>query len=331
MFCCIWSLFGGLWSLFQVATVLVLLLTILCVAIIIRSDADILTILYERLGNKPESLAGKVVWVTGASAGIGEYLVYQLTQIGCKVIISARREEQLQKVKDACLASAKCQTKADDICILPLDVSQCDTHKDAVQTVIDKFGHIDILLNNAGRGMRGKWWEIDMKVDKDMWELNVLGTVSLTRNVLPHMMKRRQGHVAVISSTVGLVAPARCSAYSGAKHAVQGYFGNLRHEMFEYGIDVTLICPGPVHSEFQASQLTHDGNKVGRVTNPNRMSTERCAFLSLVAIANRMYESWVSTNPLLIIIYTSRYLPNLTEWFLTRRAVKIMVEREGDC
>ncbi|GFO01209.1 dehydrogenase/reductase sdr family member 7, partial [Plakobranchus ocellatus] len=97
----------------------------------------------------------------------------------------------------------KCRTKAEDILVLPLDVSQCDTHKDAVQTVLDKFDHIDILLNNAGRGMRAKWWEVDLKVDRELWELNVLGTVSLTHCVLPHMMKRRQGHVVAVSSLSG--------------------------------------------------------------------------------------------------------------------------------
>lgn len=323
MLCCVWSLF-------QAASVLTVVLTILCVVVIARSDADILTVLYERFGKKPESLAGKVVWVTGASSGIGEYLAYQLTRIGCRIVISARREDNLLKVKEACLASAKCQTQADDIFILPLDVSRCETHKDAVQTVLDKFGHIDILLNNAGRGMRGKWWEVDLKVDRELWELNVLGTVSLTRNVLPHMMKRRQGHIALVSSIAGLIAAARSCAYTGAKFALQGYFGNLRHEVYEYGIDVTLICPGPVHSEFQESQLTHDGSQVGRMTNPDRMSTERCAHLSLVAIANRMYESWCSTNPGLLAVYANRYMPNVSEWYFTRNILKMVSTREGD-
>ena len=69
--------------------------------------------------------------------------------------------------------------------------------------IVPVFLQIDILLNNAGRGMRGKWWEVDLEVDRDIWQLNVLGTVSLTRNVLPHMMKRRQGQVALVSSLAG--------------------------------------------------------------------------------------------------------------------------------
>ncbi|GFO13183.1 dehydrogenase/reductase sdr family member [Plakobranchus ocellatus] len=317
------------WSLFQAAAVIATLLVLALLVLILRSDADHLTVFWDRFGAKAESLAGKVVWITGASAGIGEHLAYQLTQVGCKVILSARREEQLNRVKDACLASAKCRTKADDILVLPLDVSQCDTHEDAVQTVLDKFDHIDILLNNAGRGMRGKWWEVDLKVDRELWELNILGPVSLTNCVLPHMMTRRQGHIVAVSSLLGLFPAARNRAYTGSKHAMQGYFGVLRNEMFEYNIDVTTICPGPIHSEFSTVQLTSSGKPLGRTTDFKRMSTERCAYLSCVAIANRMFESWISENPALLLMYFYQWFPTQFKWILGPRIVKAMVKGEG--
>ncbi|GFO13180.1 dehydrogenase/reductase sdr family member 7 [Plakobranchus ocellatus] len=96
--------------------------------------------------------------------------------------------------------------------------------------------------------------------------------------------------------------------------AFQGYFGVLRNEMFEFNIDVTVICPGPVHSDFNAAQLTASGKPLGRDTALKRMSTERCAYLSCVAIANRMFESWISENPALLLFYLQQFFPTHCRW-----------------
>ncbi|CAG5131725.1 unnamed protein product, partial [Candidula unifasciata] len=297
-------------SVLAVAAVVAVVVWLVALA---RSDGDLLLMFKAKYGKQPDSLAGKVVWITGASGGIGEYIAYCLAEAGARLVLSARRTEELEKVKQKCLERGKDKITESDILVLPLDVVAFDTHKAAVQKVLDTFNKIDILINNAGRSQRSPWMEVELDVDRELFELNVLGPVSLTQQVLPHMIDRKQGQIVVISSLVGKIGSPYVRSYTGSKHAVHGYFESLRTEMGEKNIDVTIVCPGPVVSNISNAAVA--GTKEGRLehgaTSHKHMATQRCAYLTCVTIANKLYETWMSEHPMLAAAYISQYCPDL--------------------
>ncbi|BFZ12367.1 hypothetical protein BsWGS_15406 [Bradybaena similaris] len=317
----------GLVGIATVGTLLLLLITIA------RSDGDILLMLAERFGKTPDSLAGKVVWITGASSGIGENIAYWLAKAGCKIVLTARPidMDDLKRVKQRCLEIGK--SSDEDILILPLDITEFDKHKSAVQQVLQYFGKIDVLISNAGKSQRAVWHEVELDVDRELFDVNVLGPVSLTQQVLPHMIQRKQGQVVVTSSLAGKLGSPNSRSYTGAKLAVAGYFECLRTEISEHNIDVTVICPGPTFSNilFEAATGT-PGETLGRKMSKTekRMPAERCAYLYCVAIANKLFEAWISQHPILTTAYLAQYLPDVSRWLWKNYGMKSMEKmREG--
>lgn len=288
------------------------LLTWLIVAILLIAfgDCDILLQFAEKFGKGPGTLKGKVVWVTGASSGIGEHLVYVLAKAGCKLILSARREGELERVKKRCIDQWK--LSSDDILVLPLDMVEFDTHKAAVDKAIKTFKKVDILVNNAGRSQRAEWIKTSLDVDREVMNVNVFGVLSLTKLVLPHMVKERQGHIVNMSSVAGKIGAPFSGSYSGAKHAIQGWFDSLRLEAAEHNIAVTNLCPGPVFSNLLDIAFTEEVGKKTELkmeTTDKRMETTRCAELSAIAIANKLDEAWIALNPVLFFTYMYQYCP----------------------
>ncbi|KAJ0062728.1 hypothetical protein NL108_004351, partial [Boleophthalmus pectinirostris] len=205
-------------------------------------------------------LKGLVVWVTGASSGIGEELAYQLARCGAHLILSSRRENELQRVKRHCLQYSNLQDE--DILVLPLDLLERQSHEAKTETAIKYFGHIDVLINNGGRSQRSLFLETDLEVYHALMELNFLGTVSLTKQVLPHMTKRGSGSIVTVSSVVGLAGAPLATGYSASKHALQGFFNSLRTELFDYpNILISTVCPGPVQSKIVDNAFTEVLNK----------------------------------------------------------------------
>ncbi|KAH9492895.1 Dehydrogenase/reductase SDR member 7 [Bulinus truncatus] len=296
------------------------------------SDANVMLILKLRFGKKIDTLAGHVVWITGASSGIGEHIAYHLATAGCKLVLSARRKEELFRVKHTCLKLGGSRLQDEDILVLPLDSTDFDSHSKAVQQVLEHFNKIDILINNAGKSQRAFWNDVQLDVDRELFEINVLGPVSLTQAVIPHMMERKKGHIVVMSSLAGILAVPGSRSYCGSKHAVHGYFDSLRMEMGN-NIDVTLICPGPVFSNlFKQAATGKHGELLGREmdSSEKRMSTERCAYLSCVAIANKMYEVWISQQPILLLTYLFIFFPDFGKWFSAKLGAKAFIKmREG--
>ncbi|OWF37619.1 dehydrogenase/reductase SDR family member 7-like [Mizuhopecten yessoensis] len=310
---------------------LVVLFHLLAVVMILRGDADILLQIKTKFGKSVKSLAGQVVWITGASSGIGEELAYELARAGCRLVLSARRTKELERVKKECMLRGS--VKDEDILILTLDCIDFDSHKSAVDKVLAHFKKIDVLVNNAGRSQRAEWVKTGLQVDRDVLELNVLGVLSLTKLVLPHMADRRSGHIVNVSSIAGKLGAPLSGSYTGAKHAIQGWFDSLRVEMFDKNVSVTNICPGPVFSNILAVAFTENaGEELKSQMNPKetRMKTDRCAYLMGVAIANNMWEVWITNNPVLLFTYANQYMPNVTKWLSCRMGLKTIQKiREG--
>ncbi|XP_046479384.1 dehydrogenase/reductase SDR family member 7 isoform X1 [Neodiprion pinetum] len=276
-------------------------------------DCDLHLAYKEKYGKPIDTLRNKVVWITGASSGIGEHLAYVLASAGCKLILSARREVELLRVKERCIAGNKLLT-ADDVEVLVLDVVAIETHEEAFKHVINKFGKLDILVNNAGRTQRALWAEIEIDVDRQMFELNVFGTISLSRIAMKYFSKRGEGHIAVTSSLAGVMSVPFSATYTATKHALHGYFGALRLETFGQNTKITIFCPGPTQTPFLAESFTgKSGEKLGEETavSDAKMSSERCANLFAVALANEIYEAWAAYPKVMLLVHICAYYPNI--------------------
>ncbi|XP_015437742.1 PREDICTED: dehydrogenase/reductase SDR family member 7 [Dufourea novaeangliae] len=282
-------------------------------------DCDLKLAFYEKFGKPITSLRGKTIWITGASSGIGEHLAYVLATAGCKLVLSARRKEELEKVKANCLQRNSSLTYT-DIEVLVLDICDIDSHETAFKHVISKFGKLDILVNNAGRSQRALWEQIDLAVDKQMFDLNVFSQVALSRLVGKYFFQVGEGHFVVTSSAAGVGATAFSATYCATKYALHGYFHTFWIEKISQNVPVTVVCPGPIQTNFLAEAYTEKpGEKYGENTNSNsenKVSAERCATLMGVAIANKLLEVWISKPLILQLLYLRVYYPNIAIWVL---------------
>ncbi|XP_064623119.1 dehydrogenase/reductase SDR family member 7-like [Lineus longissimus] len=286
-------------------------LFILTLVLFWLSDADPILLFCDKFGKSPASLAGKVIWITGASSGIGEYLAYELAQNGCKLILSARRPQELERVKKACLG--KSSLADGDIMVLPLDVLDFDNHPRQVEVVLKYFKKIDILVNNAGRSQRSEFLQMPLAVHREMLELNVLSVISLTKAVLPHMLERKQGQIVVTSSIAGKIGVPFSATYSATKHALQGLLFALQSELTGTNIAVSIVCPGSVISGIVRNAFTSKPGEAYGIDIPDEsMATERCAHLTVVAIANRLLEVWIARQPQLLVCYMFTHFPVVT-------------------
>ncbi|XP_036887187.1 dehydrogenase/reductase SDR family member 7 [Sturnira hondurensis] len=320
-----WDFLLSLLALFALLAFVVQLLRFL------RADGDLTLLWAEWQGRRPEwELTDMVVWVTGASSGIGEELAYQLSKLGVSLVLSARRVQELERVKRRCLENGNLKEK--DILVLPLDLTDVSSHEVATKTVLQEFGKIDILVNNGGRSQRSLFVETSLDVYKELIMLNYLGTVSLTMCVLPHMIERKQGKIVTVNSFMGILSVPVSTGYCASKHALRGFFNSLRAELVEYsGIVVSNVFPGPVQSNIVKNALTNDVTQsVGSDPDqPNKMATSRCARLMLVSMANDLKEVWIGEQPFLLVVYLWQYMPTWGIWLMNRLGKKIIANFKG--
>lgn len=255
---------------------------------------------------------GKTVWIVGASSGIGEALAYELAKRGATLILSARRVEALKAMVERCTSLGSPRVH-----VQPLDVTAFDSHAAAVQAVYAVFPVVHYLVNNAGRSQRGLAHTTPLSVDREMWELNVLGALSVTKAVLPRMLAQgEQGAVAFTSSVAGKVGSPISASYAGTKHALQGWTDSARMELQGKGVRFLSICPGPVHSEITLHAFTDTpGKALGvRESDSGRMSAERCAHLYAAALWAKLPECWMAPQPILTFTYLGQYWRQLYFW-----------------
>ncbi|KAF3586956.1 hypothetical protein F2Q69_00032498 [Brassica cretica] len=263
---------------------------------------------------KREALEGKVVWITGASRGIGEVLAKQFASLGAKLILSARNEAELVRVK----SELKGKYAPEDVKVLPLDLASGEEGlKGVVEQAVSLFpgAGVDYLVHNAAYE-RPKSNAVDASEEnlKTTFEVNVFGTISLTKLVTPHMLKQGGGHFVVISSAAGKVPSPGQAIYAASKHALQGYFHTLRSEFFQKGIKVTVVCPGPIETSNGTGTSTSEDKK----SPEKRVSSERCAELTIIAASHNLKEAWISYQPVLLVMYLVQYMPFLGFWLMDK-------------
>jgi len=204
------------------------------------------------------SFSDQVVWITGASSGIGEAMAYEFANQGASLVLSARRVAELERVKANCPSGTA-------VMVLPLDLTQAETFPAAFQVVIEKMGKVDILVNNAGFSQRGLTRETVLEVDRKVLEVDFFGQVALTKTVLPAMVAQGSGHFVVMSSLTGKFGFPYRSAYAAAKHAPQGFFETLYLEESRNGIKVTIVNPGGIRTAISVNAMTADGGAHGKM------------------------------------------------------------------
>ncbi len=197
-----------------------------------------------------------IIWITGASSGIGEALAYAFAREGAHLILSARNSAELERVKKNCIGASQ-------VDIIPLDLGKHIEIFSIVGEAMKTYGKIDVLVNNAGLSQRSLTSETDFSVDKKLIDVNLLGTIAMTKAILPSMLAQRKGNIIVISSIMGkLGAPLR-SSYAAAKHGLHGFFDTLRAETFTQGLKVLIVCPGFVRTNISMNALTATGKNQG--------------------------------------------------------------------
>ena len=250
---------------------------------------------------------GKVIWITGASSGIGEALVKELaSETTVKIILSSRKEEQLLIVAE------KVGLSPDRFAVLPLDLVHYKDMPEMAAKAIEKFGKIDLLINNAGLSQRSLAIETDIEVDKRLIDVDYIGTVALTKAVLPYMIKAGRGQIAVVSSLMGIFGAPMRSGYAGAKHALHGFFDALRAELYTQNIHITIICPGFIQTDISVHAVTGDGSAQGTMDDAtmNGMPVDIFAKKMLSAIRQQKNQKAIGGKEVLGV-YLKRFFPGL--------------------
>ena len=223
---------------------------------------------------------GRVVWITGASSGIGEALAYAMMRRGARLVLSSNEPEELERVKGACVLEGS------EVMALPLDLAAFSKMQMKTKQVLDRFGRVDVLVNNGGISQRSLAKDTRIETDQKLMDIDFMGHVALTKAVLPSMLNRKCGHIVVTTSLAGLMGIPLRSAYCAAKHALHGFFDALRAEVWRENIKVTLICPAAVRTDISINALVGDGGKYKKMDNlmAKGISPETCAVQIIKAI-----------------------------------------------
>ncbi len=259
----------------------------------------------------------KVVWITGASSGIGEALSRRLASRGARLILSSRNSENLKSLAD------QLEKDAASVHILPLDLADTEALPAKGREALNVHGHVDILINNGGISQRSAVIDLDMEVLRQLMRVNFLGAVALTKSVLPSMTERKSGHIVVISSVMGKFGTQLRSGYSASKHALHGFFDSLRNEVYEDGIRVTLVTPGYVRTNVTINALTGDGSKFGKMEpgQEHGMSPSACAGKIIKAIERGKEEAAIGGKEIMGV-YLKRFFPGFFSKMLRKMEVR---------
>jgi len=248
----------------------------------------------------------KVVWITGASSGIGEALAYELARQQAITILSSNQPEELERVKE----------NYDQIggksFIQFLDITAIDKMESTTKTLIENFGRIDVLINNAGISQRALALETPLEIDRKIMEIDYFGTIALTKTVLPYMLKKKSGYIAITSSISGKFGFPLRSAYSAAKHALHGFFETLRSEVYDDNIKVLIAFPGRVKTNISIHALTKDGTAHGKMDEGQNtgISAQKCAKQYLRAIQKDKKEVLIGSSEL-FMVYIHKFFPKI--------------------
>lgn len=256
-----------------------------------------------------------IVWITGASSGIGEALAYAYSRKGARLILSSRNEAKLREVR------SRCENPHHHL-VVPLDLQDASMIKEKCGEVLRHTGRVDILVNNGGISQRSLAAQTPVAVDRRIMETNFFGTVSLTKEILPSMIERRSGRIVVISSLVGKFGTPLRSAYSASKHALHGFFDSLRAEVWDQGVRITVVCPGFIRTNISVNALTQDGSPQGTMDDAQAhgMPCDVCAEKIIRGVERGKSEIYIGGRELMGV-YFKRFAPRLFDRIIRKTRV----------
>jgi dehydrogenase/reductase SDR family member 7B len=257
----------------------------------------------------------KVIWITGASSGIGLALVRQLAELPCHIILSARNNEALSRAADG--------VQRAQIHIVELDLSNPTSLTVACEAALACKGRVDVLFNNGGISQRSEAIHTHEATLRQIMEVNFFANVNVAQAVLPGMLARGSGHIVVTSSLMGKWGFYLRSAYGASKHALHGYYDSLRMEVEAQGVLVTLLTPGFIATEISKHALTGEGRMSGEMdqNQAQGMSAEECASRILEGVAMGKRELAIGGGELRGL-WVKRFFPRLFERILRRQKAR---------
>jgi short-subunit dehydrogenase len=247
----------------------------------------------------------KIIVITGASSGIGKAMAMGFIAQGAKVALCARNKAKLEQEFSG--------TDTSNLLLVQADVSQEQDCKQFVDATIARWGRIDALINNAGVSMRALFEDADLKVLKELMDINFWGTVYMCKYALPHIMKTK-GIINGVSSIAGYRGlPAR-TGYSSSKFAMQGFLESLRTEMLRTGVHVMWVCPGFTASNIRNTARSADGNaqKETPLDEQKLMSAETCAAIIIAAMAKRK-RTVVMSRQGKLAVWLNKLIPSFVD------------------
>jgi len=262
-------------------------------------------------------LKSKVVWITGASSGIGEALAYAYSKRGARLILSSRNKRALEKVRENCALTKN------EIRILPLDLSKLGTLNKKAKQALRIFGRIDIMVHNAGIASRDLAANIDLDTDQKIMNTNYFGAVVLTKALLPSMLKQKSGQFLVVSSVSGIYGVPKLSSYAASKHALHGFFESLRAEVTKDNIKITMVIPGFVRTNITVNALNGDGSKYGKMMQVQDRGLDPSRVAAIIIDAATKYKEEVLIGKLeLLGVYCKRLFPDLFSKIIRNHPIK---------
>jgi len=257
-----------------------------------------------------QSLNGQVVLITGASSGFGADAARLFAKEGCSVVLAARRIDRMQDLAE------KIQEEGGSALAIPVDIAERRSVYGMMETVFDIYDHVDILFNNAGFG-RLDWLE-NLNPPRDIQTqvaVNLLGTIEVTRVVLPHMLRRGQGHIINMSSISGLIAAPTYAVYSATKYGVRGFTEALRREVRPLGIKVSGVYPGPAATEFGMHTKPKDEQSSFKLPSWMVMKSEYVA-QQIVKLAKHPRRRLILPWWLAPGVWVNDAMPGLVDWII---------------
>lgn len=266
-----------------------------------------------------KKLRSKVVIITGASSGIGKACAIEFARHGAKVILAARREMELKKVEE------EIKKQGGEAFSVKTDVKNIEDCENLIDKTVEKYGKIDVLINNAGISMRANFEDLDLMVIKELMDTNFFGTVYCSKYALPHLLKQK-GTLIGISSISGLTPLPGRTGYSASKHAMDGFLNTLRLENIKKGLNVLIVHPGFTASNIRNAAL----NKLGLPQNETPRDEDK--MMSANEVAKIIAKATITKDRNLILTQQGRLIVWLHKNFpsIADRIILYEMTREPD-
>jgi short-subunit dehydrogenase len=252
------------------------------------------------------TIANSTVWIIGASSGIGKALAIDMAKLQANLVLSSRNINELEKVKSDCLNYTK------KCIVIPLDLEKNTNYNSEIKEVITQCNTIDYLIINGGISQRSLVSETPLSIDRKLMEINFFGNISITKSVLPYMIKQKSGHIIVVSSIVGKFGFPLRSAYSASKHALHGFYETLRAEQKSNNINVTMVIPGRVNTNISKNAILKDGSNYEKLDKGQAqgISAHSCSKQIIKAIKKNRKEVLIGGKEL-TMVWIRRFFPFL--------------------